>query len=99
MRYKKKNNHRNDIHTKQKKNPAAVRGRLPQQPSGPELSSAARNAPLQQPDGKLLVAFKRPLADGSYALGIFNVGDEDVNIDLQRYLQQIVTRRKPLLTA
>ena len=33
--------------------------------------------------------FQRPLADGSYALGVFNVGDEDVNIDLQRYLQQI----------
>lgn len=39
-------------------------------------------------DGSIQI-FKRPLADGSYALGVFNVGDEDVNIDLQRYLQQI----------
>ena len=39
-------------------------------------------------DGSIHI-FKRPLADGSYAVGIFNVGDEDVNIDLQRYLQQI----------
>ena len=43
-------------------------------------------------DGSIHI-FKRPLADGSYAVGIFNVGDEDVNIDLQRYLQQIGAQR------
>ena len=43
-------------------------------------------------DGSIHI-FKRPLADGSYAVGIFNVGDEDVNIDLQRYLQQMGAQR------
>lgn len=43
-------------------------------------------------DGSIHI-FKRPLADGSYAVGIFNVGDEDVNIDLQRYLPQMGAQR------
>ena len=37
--------------------------------------------------------FQRPLADGSYAVGIFNVGDEDVNVDMQRYLPQMGAQR------
>lgn len=43
-------------------------------------------------DGSIHI-FKRPLADGSYAVGIFNVGDEDVNVDMQRYLPQMGAQR------
>lgn len=43
-------------------------------------------------DGSIHI-FKRPLADGSYALGVFNVGDEDVNVDMQRYLPQMGAQR------
>ena len=43
-------------------------------------------------DGSIHI-FKRPLVDGSYAVGIFNVGDEDVNVDMQRYLPQMGAQR------
>lgn len=43
-------------------------------------------------DGSIHI-FQRPLADGSYAVGIFNVGDEDVNVDMQRYLPQMGAQR------
>ena len=33
--------------------------------------------------------FLRPLSDGSHALGIFNVGNEDKTVDLGSYLTQI----------
>ena len=44
-------------------------------------------------EDKDIQVFQRPLADGSYAVGIFNVGDEDVNVDMQRYLPQMGAQR------
>ena len=43
-------------------------------------------------DGDIQI-FVRPLADGSHALGIFNVGSEDAHVDLSRYFQQIGVQR------
>lgn len=43
-------------------------------------------------DGDIQI-FVRPLADGSRALGIFNVGSEDAHVDLSRYFQQIGVQR------
>lgn len=37
--------------------------------------------------------FLRPLADGSHALGIFNVGDTDLTVNLGQYLPQIGSER------
>ena len=39
-------------------------------------------------DGDVQI-FKRPLADGSYAIGIFNVGIDDLHIDLSKYLSRL----------
>lgn len=39
-------------------------------------------------DGDIQI-FLRPLSDGSHALGIFNVGNEDKTVDLGSYLTQI----------
>lgn len=39
-------------------------------------------------DGDIQI-WRRPLADGSYAVGIFNLGDTDSRVDLTRYLPQL----------
>lgn len=39
-------------------------------------------------DGDIQI-WKRVLYDGSYAVGIFNVGDEDVNVDLAKYFSKL----------
>lgn len=44
-------------------------------------------------EDKDIQVFQRPLADGSYAVGIFNVGDKDLNVDMQRYLPQMGVQR------
>ncbi len=39
-------------------------------------------------DGKIQI-WKRKLYDGSYAVGIFNVGEDDVNVDFAKYFSQL----------
>lgn len=39
-------------------------------------------------DGDIQI-FRRPLSDGSYAIGIFNLGDEDTHVDLAKYYKQL----------
>lgn len=39
-------------------------------------------------DGDIQI-WKRPLADGSYAVGIFNVGSDDKNVDIAKYYQMM----------
>lgn len=43
-------------------------------------------------DGDIEV-WARPLADGSQAIGIFNVGDEDLQVDLTKYVSRSLTIR------
>lgn len=39
-------------------------------------------------DGNIQI-WKRPLSDGSYAVGIFNLGDDNANVDFTRYLDRL----------
>jgi hypothetical protein len=39
-------------------------------------------------DGDIQI-WQRPLADGSHAIGIFNVGSKDLRIDLAKYFSQL----------
>ena len=39
-------------------------------------------------DGDIQI-WKRVLYDGSYAVGIFNVGDEDANVDFAKYFSKL----------
>lgn len=40
-------------------------------------------------EGDEIQIFVRPLADGSHALGIFNVSDRDLTVDLSQYLKEM----------
>lgn len=44
-------------------------------------------------EGDEIQIFVRPLADGSHALGIFNVGDRDLTVDLSQYLKEMGVER------
>ena len=39
-------------------------------------------------DGSIQI-FRRPLSDGGYAIGIFNVGDDDAQVDFSKYLSEL----------
>ncbi len=39
-------------------------------------------------DGDIQI-WTRPLADGSHAIGIFNVGEDDLRVDFSKYMQQL----------
>ena len=37
--------------------------------------------------------WRRPLADGSYAVGIFNLGGDNTTVDFSRYLERLGIRK------
>lgn len=47
-----------------------------------------RQAKREVHDGNIQI-WKRPLADGSYAVGIFNLGGDNISVDFARYFGQL----------
>lgn len=43
----------------------------------------------QEVDENNIQIWKRPLSDGSYAVGIFNLGDDDANVDFGKYMPKL----------
>lgn len=47
-----------------------------------------RQADIRVKDGDIQI-WERPLADGSHAIGIFNVGQDDVEVNLSKYYKEL----------
>lgn len=51
-----------------------------------------RQAKREVLDGDVQI-WKRPLSDGSYAIGVFNLGDENMTVDFGKYLDRLGIKR------
>ena len=51
-----------------------------------------RQAKREIVDGDIQI-WRRPMADGSYAVGIFNLGGDNTTVDFSRYLERLGIRK------